>query len=254
MLSFKLALNNPSRLAELQELEHWKSRFDAADAATNSNYFSRRWVSKNILSVNEEEFERMQSEMFYDRKHDFLLEQVGEALASDSAGGLGGLGDDAGPPADTGLETPEEPPPVADEQDSPLLATPGAPAAEPAPPAGEAPETPPGKRDVKDQYGRKYTTTAASKHKYHPVTNSDGRDGAMQSFLAQGGNRHVGTSKKSVFPGAHDISSIYKLTEADQQSNYYDEQEKEILQENKELKNLIDSLQSLEDIKNETKT
>jgi len=254
LLSFKLALNNPSRLAELQELEHWKSRFDAADAATNSNYFSRRWVSKNILSVNEEEFERMQSEMFYDRKHDFLLEQVGEALASDSAGGLGGLGDDAGPPADTGLETPEEPPPAADEEDSPLLATPGAPPAEPTPPAGEAPETPPGKRDVKDRYGRKYTTTAASKHKYHRVTNSDGRDGAMQSFLAQGGNRHVGTSKKSVFPGAHDISSIYKLTEADQQSNYYDEQEKEILQENKELKNLIDSLQSLEDIKNETKT
>ena len=28
LLSFKLSLNNPSKIAELQELEHWKSKFD----------------------------------------------------------------------------------------------------------------------------------------------------------------------------------------------------------------------------------
>jgi len=55
LLSFKIALNNPSKLSELQELEHWKSRFDAADAATQG-YFSRRWVAKNILNINEQEF------------------------------------------------------------------------------------------------------------------------------------------------------------------------------------------------------
>ena len=76
LLSFKLSLNNPSKLAELQELEHWGTRFDAAANATQG-YFSRRWVAKNILNISEEEFDRMQYEMFYDRKHDFNLEQVG---------------------------------------------------------------------------------------------------------------------------------------------------------------------------------
>ena len=40
LLSFKLALNNPSKLAELQELEHWKARFEAADGASQG-FFSR---------------------------------------------------------------------------------------------------------------------------------------------------------------------------------------------------------------------
>ena len=79
-------LNNPSKLAELQELEHWKARFEAADAAS-AGYFSRRWVASNILDVSEKEFERMQSEMFYDKKHDFMLEQVGETAAAETGGG-----------------------------------------------------------------------------------------------------------------------------------------------------------------------
>ena len=33
LLSFKLRLNNPSKIAELQELEHWKQKFEAAGAA-----------------------------------------------------------------------------------------------------------------------------------------------------------------------------------------------------------------------------
>tara|TARA_R110000824_G_scaffold223134_3_gene410927 strand:- start:1640 stop:3631 length:1992 start_codon:yes stop_codon:yes gene_type:complete len=254
LLSFKLALNNPSRLAELQELEHWKSRFDAADGASNSNFFSRRWISKNILSVSEEEFDRMQSEMFYDRKHDFLLEQVGEALASDP-GGMGALDADAAPdagaPPDVDLDaadtTPAEP-----EEPGALLATPGAPA--PGTDAGTTPEVPPGKRDVKDKFGRRYTTTGASKGKYYSPTVSDRRTGAMQSFLAQGGQRSTGASTKSIFPGKDELSSIYKFTEAKRDSNYYDQKEKEILQESKEVKDLIESLETLESIKDETKT
>ena len=93
LLSFKLTLNNPSKLAELQELEHWKARFGAAGEATEG-YFSRRWIAKNILSLPEEEFERMQLEAFYDKKHDLALEKVGEdAAAEDAALGGGGGGD-----------------------------------------------------------------------------------------------------------------------------------------------------------------
>ncbi len=36
LLSFKLHLNNPSKIAELQELEHWKQKFDIAAAATEA--------------------------------------------------------------------------------------------------------------------------------------------------------------------------------------------------------------------------
>ena len=51
LLSFELALNNPSKIAELQELEHWKQKFDIAGAATEG-YFSRRWVSENIFGMS----------------------------------------------------------------------------------------------------------------------------------------------------------------------------------------------------------
>ena len=76
----------------------------------------------------------------------------------------------------------------------------------------------------------------------------------MQSFLAQGGQRSTGASTKSIFPGKDELSSIYKFTEAKRDSNYYDQKEKEILQESKEVKDLIESLETLESIKDETKT
>ena len=34
LTSFKIRLNNPSKLAQLQELEHWRTKFDVASAAT----------------------------------------------------------------------------------------------------------------------------------------------------------------------------------------------------------------------------
>ena len=41
LLAFNVSLNNPSRIAEMQELEHWKQKFDIAASATEG-YFSRR--------------------------------------------------------------------------------------------------------------------------------------------------------------------------------------------------------------------
>ena len=158
LLSFKLSLNNPSKLAELQELEHWKARFEAADGATQG-YFSRRWVAKNILNVSEEEFQRMQKEMFYDRKHDFSLEQVAEAAAAEAggaAGGLGGLGGDVGGAAPAEAEPPLDEPPAPEtpepgaaeggatpspEEAGPLLATPGGEAGGAETPPPPAPRT-----------------------------------------------------------------------------------------------------------------
>ena len=94
LLCFKLKLNNPSKIAELQDLEHWRTRFDVAGAATEG-YFSRRWVAKELFGLSDEEFLRNQREMFYDRKFTAMLDQESEAVASETAGlgGGGGLGD-----------------------------------------------------------------------------------------------------------------------------------------------------------------
>ncbi len=259
LLSFKLALNNPSKLAELQELEHWKARFEAADGAS-AGYFSRRWVAKHILNVNEEEFSRMQTEMFYDRKHDFALEQVGEAAMADAGGGaLGGLGgdDSPSPTPDLGADTPEspledtpetpEPGAAAPEDAGPLLATPS--------PGGEAgapsPATPPAKRDV-DEYGRSYSENKGKRyyHKGPSAKSAPQRRGRTIATKSQAG---MGP-KKSNFPGKRDLDELtgvsYRLSEQ-KDSNYYDEQEEKIFNDSNEVKNLIESL---EKSKNEIQT
>ena len=243
LLSFKLSLNNPSKLAELQELEHWKARFEAADGASQG-YFSRRWVANNILNISEEEFQRMQSEMFYDRKHDSRLEQVGEAAAQEGGGGVSGalgdmggdMGGDMPDPSADAAASPEAPPADA----GPLLAAPGGGDLGGAPPpdAG-APAPPPGKRD---DFGRPMTTTDSSKGKWYvprAVAGGDRRTGKRQAFNAQGGNQYSGKSKRSYLPG---MSDLYKLSE-DKTSNFYDEQEKKLFKENVEIKKLISSLE-----------
>jgi len=106
LLSFDLSLNNPSKIAELQELEHWKTKFDIAASATEG-YFSRRWVAEKVFGMSHEEFIRNQREMYYDREHDSKLQQVAEAAAAGDMGGGGmDLGGDMG--GDLDLGGPEE--------------------------------------------------------------------------------------------------------------------------------------------------
>ena len=94
LVKFKLRLNNPSKIAELQELETWKTKFDVASGATEG-YFSRRWVAKKIFNMTDEEFLRNQREMFNDSKFKAAVEKAGseqEAAAGDADSGLGGMG------------------------------------------------------------------------------------------------------------------------------------------------------------------
>ncbi len=100
LISYKLILNNPSKIAELQELEHWKQKFDIAGAATEG-FFSKRWIAENVLGMSDEEFLRNQREMFYDKKIASMLEKAAEEIpasapdtgAAGGTGGGGGLGD-----------------------------------------------------------------------------------------------------------------------------------------------------------------
>ncbi len=135
LISFKLSLNNPSKLAELQELEHWKTKFDVAATATDG-FFSRRWVADHIFNLSEEEFIRNQREMFFDRRLDAELEGVAAAVEGEAGGMGGGTEDLGGGGVDDiddllgGDEAGADTAPVADEPaeepaDDTLLAAPG---------------------------------------------------------------------------------------------------------------------------------
>ena len=132
LLAFKISLNNPSRLAELQQLEYMRTKFETAAAVPEGTY-SKRWVAHNILGLSDSEFLRNQRETYYDRKYQQSLESLAETEAMDGAGGgMGDLGDDMGGD-DLGLGDEEmdlggedlggdEP---AAEDESALLSTPG---------------------------------------------------------------------------------------------------------------------------------
>jgi hypothetical protein len=95
LISFKLHLNNPSKIAEMQELENWRTKFEAASGATEG-FFSKRWIAEHMFNLSEDEFLRNQRELFYDRKFEAALETAGEEATTAEAGGeLGGdLGGD----------------------------------------------------------------------------------------------------------------------------------------------------------------
>jgi hypothetical protein len=101
LVSFNLSLNNPSKLSELQELEHWKSKFEVASAATEG-FFSKHWIAQNIFGITDDQFIRNIEEMFTDAKVAkeiaSIAEGGGEEMGGAGGGGgdLGGLGGDLG--------------------------------------------------------------------------------------------------------------------------------------------------------------
>ncbi len=166
LLSFKLALNNPSKIAELQELEHLRTKFDIAAAATQG-YFSKHWVYQNVFKLSAEEVERIQVEQYGDSKLTAELEATGAAIAEDNAAA-------ATPPADAGADLDVAPPaeddtaPEADVEEGPLLA-------EPEP---------------------------AQRNDYTPVTNKRWNAGARKrSYLSSAGNNLASSSERNIFKG-----------------------------------------------------
>jgi hypothetical protein len=127
LISFDLTLNNPSRLAELQQLEYMRTKFDVANAVPEGT-FSKRWIAHNILSLSDDEFLRNQRESFYDRRYQQSLEAVTEEGAEEALGGEEGLGDlgGGGELGDLGGEEMGGEEMGAEEgEESPLLAAPG---------------------------------------------------------------------------------------------------------------------------------
>ena len=234
LLGFSLSLNNPSKIAEMQELEHWKTKFDIAGAATEG-YFSRRWVSENLLGLSQDEYLRMQREMFSDKKFMASLEAAGQAPAEgggDSGGGdLGDLGGDLGVDlggdlggdtgGDLGGET-EAPADTSGEEEGDLLAE------------------PPAKRDD--------DAKPRGPYERHQITYRKGGFSKQMKNQAFSGEVR-GSTARTTFPGKVGFGGMDSLARGLFENDV--KEEEKLFNTSSELKTLIESL-TKKGIKDET--
>ena len=241
LLSFKLKLNNPSKIAELQELEHWEKKFSVASAATEG-YVSRRWIATRLFNMTDEEFIKNEEEMFYDAKFRAAMEAAGQA--PEEGGDAGGLDLGGGDELDLGgegeeldLGGEEE---AGGEDEGPLLATPD-----------ETELTEADKETTHYTFDDGMTTTSKSKGKmYKPVKVDRRKDGAKKrhnSALANpvGGQR---TTKRAT--GAEELGKLAKGYVFAENKTIYEGEESKIFNSSREIEKLIESLEKV----NESKT
>ena len=230
LLSFKLSLNNPSKIAELQELEFLRTRFEIAGAATEG-YFSKPWVYQNIFKLSKEEIERIQVEQYGDAK--FAADIEGAAMAEgESAGGLddtlggdlGAAGAAAGGALDTGAG-PEGAETGAEADAGTLLAEP--------PPAGGGDTTPgeaPGYRSDKK------TNKNVKRH-------IDGRrSGARNRSISAAANQQMASpGYRNLFKGGEEMMRLAQGTMGMGESQ--DHEENQLFETQFEIKQLIEQLE-----------
>ena len=215
LLNFKLSLNNPSKIAEMQELEHWKSKFDIAAAATEG-FFSRRWISENLLGLSQDEYLRMQREMYSDRKFMAGLEAAGQP--PEEGGGGGDLGGDLGGD-DLGLDDDLGGDDLGgdlggDEPESDLLAE------------------PPAKRDD--------DAKPRGPYKKHKLTY---KKGGLKKQMNNTASGEIGTARKT-WPGKVGFGGLDSLVRGVTESN--DFEEAKLFKAKGEIKTLLESLKKKE--------
>jgi hypothetical protein len=201
LVGFRLSLNNPSKIAELQELEHMRTKFEIAGAATEG-YFSKHWVYRHIFKLDEQEIERVNEERYADAKITAIIEKSAELAVADyeAAGspagegeeGEGGddFGGDLGGEGDLGggddlggddLGGEEE-----GGEEGPLLAEPG----------------------KRDDGG--YLTPGAKGKVYHPATLDMRKGGGprQRSMAAAAGQQTASPSRRNIFKGYNDMRRL----------------------------------------------
>ena len=219
LLNFKLSLNNPSKIAEMQELEHWKSKFDIAAAATEG-FFSRRWISENLLGLSQDEYLRMQREMYTDRKFMAGLEAAGQPPEEGGGGDLGGIdddfgGDDLGLDDDLGGDDLGGDDLGGNEGESDLLAE------------------PPAKRDD--------DAKPRGPYKKHKLTY---KKGGLKKQMNNTASGEIGTSRK-IWPGKVGFGGLDSSARGVTESN--DFEEAKLFKAEGEIKSLLESLTKKED-------
>jgi len=266
LLNFSLSLNNPSRIAEMQELEHWSTKFDVAGKATEG-YFSRRWIAEKLFNMSEEEFLRNQREIFYDRKFDAQINAVAEKMQEEAGalgggGGLGGLGGLGGPelggeeagggelPAPEGGEAEAAPEPGTPEE--PLLAapggTPGGGGAEtaPLPSPGAAPlQEDELDEDVLFRKGRKVRKVVSPSGSWNYYTDKPRNKGSVarkkHTESIHSPEAIFGLTKRS-WAGRSDLGRLARGLSESKTTNY-SEEEAEVFRTEKEIERLLESLE-----------
>ena len=246
LISFKLSLNNPSRLAELQEIEHLRTKFDLANNVVEG-MFSKHWIAENILQLTDEEFLRNQREAFYDRKYQASLDAITEIAAQQLASGAPGAmppGGEMPPEAmpEGGLEgegpaagelSPEGGEEAAAEEESTLLAAPAR---------------------KEDDFGWKntgYLTPGAKGKVYHPKkqdTRLTNKAGPTTRKLRPS----HGTSHRDIFPGNQllNVNALYEELETIYGNE--NEEETKLFESTRDIKKLILELEAKESEKEES--
>jgi len=85
VLNFKIFLNNPSSVAQLQKLELIKTKFDIASAAPEGSV-DRGWIRRNILGLTSEEIESVKEGRKKDKLEDEEVEETTLKKEDDNAG------------------------------------------------------------------------------------------------------------------------------------------------------------------------
>lgn len=97
LLSFDIRLNNPSKLAEMQEFEHLKLKSEAASLLSD-HHLSKRWIQSNIFGFSPDEIKQNVYEILGDAKFQAILSNIENQVSGggvpglDGSGGEGGLG------------------------------------------------------------------------------------------------------------------------------------------------------------------
>jgi hypothetical protein len=227
LIKFKLSLNNPSRIAELQEIEHFKAQLEIAAAAKEQG-FSKRWIFDNLFKINKRELVRIQRDLFYDTQFAKNLESVQpDAAASGGGGAMGGdLGGGAAP-----MEGGETPPAGAGEAPEAAGETP------PAEAGGEEESTllaAPAKR--KDG---SHLTPGSNGKWYKPVaTDMRGRGAFSRHTKTTHTPESVsGKTKRSVFAGKSNLDT-FSLGIREEKISLYDKDEQMLLEVDQKLRAL----------------
>jgi hypothetical protein len=256
LLSFELSLTNPSKIAELQELEHWSTKFDVAANATEG-FFSRRWIAEHVFAMSEDDFLRNQRELFYDRKFDATLMATAEAAGEMASGGPGGGMPGDMPAAPGGMPpeeaTPEEAPPEEEpgpeEGEGELLTTTPESAAGEGGGGGEE-EAPPGRRE--DGW---YSPRSKGKM-YFPVK-VDGRQfgGRRRNYNSVASPE---LSFRTIYPGYSGVTGLRSLSKGlfEDEEPIYNKaellEERKLFMSENEVRQLLESMNKMGAEDNET--
>ena len=243
IINFNLRLHNPSKLSELQELEHFKSQLDIASAAKENGY-SKRWIFENVFRMSDVEFVRNQRDLFYDAEFTKALEAVtaegGEGMEG-GAGTAGALGGDLGggemgaemPPGETPEAGAEGGEAAGGEEESSLLA---------APARREDEQWMKVKKPVAGTGKQPYVLPNSNRTAYKPVAASSNSIGARsRSTSSKIGVSTVSNTSRNTWAGKKGLDSIARGI-ANEEVNIYKKDEDLLLEMDLKLKSLSEQL------------